>query len=187
MKKLGSRIRSFREKQNLSIDSLATQARITPHMLEAIEKSEISPSLAPLVKIARALGVRLGTFLDDQISKDPLIIKLAEREEEVSTHGALKNKTAMRFFSLGKGKNDRHMEPFFIELLAESQIDPQLSSHEGEEFILVQTGQVFIQYGAESSILKAGDSIYYNSIVPHYIISHGDEPASICAVIYFPE
>ena len=47
-------------------------------------KRMYTPPWGPLLKIAKALGVRLGTFLDDQISKDPLVIRSDARKEELS-------------------------------------------------------------------------------------------------------
>jgi quercetin dioxygenase-like cupin family protein len=79
------------------------------------------------------------------------------------------------------------MEPFFVELLPESSRNGELSSHEGEEFIVVVQGQVEVVYGRETHRLAVGDSIYYNSIVPHRVGCVGDAPAAIYAVLYIPE
>lgn len=186
MSGIGERIRFYREKQNLSIEDLANRTVLDVDFIKAVEDDDMYPSLRPLVKLARALGVRLGTFLDDQVSSDPLIIKVAEREEELTMHPDGKEPGVV-FHSLGKGKTDRHMEPFFIELLPESSKDENLSSHEGEEFIIVHSGQVRVKYGQEESVISAGDSAYFNSVVPHSVTCAGDEKAEIYAVLYFPE
>lgn len=185
MNTIGNRIRSYREKQNLSIEDLADRTTLTEDFIRAVEEEDMYPSLQPLVKLARALGVRLGTFLDDHVSSDPLIIRLEQREEELTMHPDGKE-PGVKFHSLGKGKTDRHMEPFFIELLPESGKDESLSSHEGEEFIIVKSGTVRVKYGQEESLLEEGDSIYFNSIVPHNVACGGDEKAEIYAVLYFP-
>jgi quercetin dioxygenase-like cupin family protein len=78
------------------------------------------------------------------------------------------------------------MEPFYVELLPESAHEKSLSSHEGEEFIVVQSGRVEVIYGTETYALESGDSIYYNSIVPHYVSCDGDQPATIYAVLHIP-
>jgi hypothetical protein len=54
-----------------------------------MQNDDVYPSLGPLLKVARALGIRLGTFLDDQINKDPLVIRSDERREEIKHTGAL--------------------------------------------------------------------------------------------------
>ena len=186
MSSIGKRIQLYREKQNLSIEDLASRTVLSEDFIRAVEDDDMYPSLRPLVKLARALGVRLGTFLDDQVSSDPLIVKLGERQEELTMHPDGKE-PGLKFHSLGKGKTDRHMEPFFIEMLPQSCKDETLSSHEGEEFIIVQSGKVRIKYGQEESILEAGDSIYFNSVVPHNVACADCEKAEIYAVLYFPE
>jgi len=52
---------------------------------------------------------------------------------------------------------------------------------------VVNSGRIEIIYGKEVHQLDAGDSIYYNSIVPHYVSCLGDTPAAIYAVLYFPD
>ncbi|MEF2231398.1 MAG: XRE family transcriptional regulator [Pseudodesulfovibrio sp.] len=185
MSTVGMRIKSYREKQKLTIEDLASRTSLDYEFIKAVEEDDQYPSLRPLVKLARALGVRLGTFMDDQVSSDPLIVRLAEREEELITHSG-GTEPGMVFHSLGKGKTDRHMEPFFIEMLPESAKDTALSSHEGEEFIVVHSGKVRLIYGQEESILEPGDSVYYNSVVPHNIAA-AEGKAEIYAVLYFPE
>lgn len=185
--KVGARIRTFREKAELSPADLAERTGLDITFIKAIEDDDLYPSLQPLVKIARALGVRLGTFMDDQVSRDPLVVRQSQRREELTMHHTGKDEPALRFHSLGRGKSDRHMEPFYIEILPESAEDSSLSSHEGEEFIVVISGKVAIRYGQETTVLEEGDSAYFNSIVPHHVGAAGDEPAKIYAVLYFPE
>ena len=185
--KLGERIKNFREMNELSREQLAERSGLSLNFIIGLETENEYPSLGPLLKVARALDVRLGTFLDDEVSKDPLIIRLDEREEELSMQSRKGKSVDLRFYGLGKGKIDRHMEPFFVKILPESSLDKSLSSHEGEEFIVVVSGSVELIYGTETTVLKAGDSTYYNSVVPHHIGCFGDEPAEIYAVLYFPE
>lgn len=187
IEKVGQRIKHFMEKRELTIDELANRTGLSKDFILSVQEDDIYPSLGPLLKIARALGVRLGTFLDDQISQDPLLIRRGERQKELSMLSGKDQPAALNFYSLGKGKSDRHMEPFFIEIFPESAKDKKLSSHEGEEFIVVLSGEIEVIYGRKDLILKEGDSIYYNSIVPHNVSCVGDQKASIYAVLYFPE
>ncbi len=176
----------LREEKGLSLEEISTRSGLDMDFIRAVEEDNVYPSLGPLLKIARALGVRLGTLLDDQFSKDPLIMRLEDRKEELSMLKGKDKPVALKFHSLGRGKKDRHMEPFYIEILPEPAEDKKPSSHEGEEFIVVISGEVEIQYGQETSILKAGDSAYYNSLVPHYVSCRGSR-AEIYAVLYIPE
>ncbi len=184
--KVGRRIRNFMDKKKLSLEDLVQRTGLDADFLTTVIEDDVYPSLGPLLKIARALDVRLGTFLDDQISQDPLVVRRDERKQELSMLRGKGKPVALKFYSLGGGKSDRHMEPFYVELLPESEKAKDLSSHEGEEFIVVYTGRVEIIYGNEVTVLEAGDSIYYNSIVPHYVSCKGAQPAAIYAVLYIP-
>jgi mannose-6-phosphate isomerase-like protein (cupin superfamily) len=169
---------------DISIETLAERTDLSSKLLASIRDDEVCPSLGPLVKIARALGIRLGTLLDDQESVDPLIVRQSEHAGALSTLRAKDRPVDNRFYALDRGKTDRHMEPFLVELLPAPDQEHELSSHEGEEFVVVVKGNVEVVYGKETHTLAPGDSIYYNSIVPHYVGSADDTPAAIYAVLY---
>ena len=65
---VGEKIKSLRETKEISVAELAVRSGLAEEQIERIENNVDLPSLAPLIKIARALGVRPGTFLDDQES-----------------------------------------------------------------------------------------------------------------------
>lgn len=185
--KISQRIRYYLEKRNMDLSGLAGETGLDYDFLETMIKEQTFPPLGPLMKIARALGVRLGTFLDDQDSTDPYIVRQRDRQAEFSVLAGKNKPAALNFFSLGKGKIDRHMEPFFVEIFPESAREKHLSSHEGEEFIAVISGTIEIIYGNQTHILHPGDSVYYNSVVPHYVSCVGEDKAEIHAVIYIPD
>lgn len=181
---IGTRIKKFRELREVSLEELSNRSGLNLEIITAIEENKVYPALGILLKISRALGTRLGTFIDDQITQDPVIVKKEELGFE-PTITQDKQHLPLKFYSLGKGKTDRHMEPFYIEIYPQSK-DVEFSSHEGEEFIVVLSGEVEITYGKNKYILKQGDSIYYNSVVPHKVCCANNEIAKIYAVLYMP-
>ncbi|MDR2573584.1 MAG: XRE family transcriptional regulator [Desulfovibrio sp.] len=185
---IGARIRAFRERREVGLADLADNTGLKPEFIEKLESGEMYPSLGPLQKISRALGVRLGTFLDDQEVRDPIISRLgAEVEESDPLHALQTGHEARPEYvhrSLAAGKADRNMEPFFITMLPDGGEEHKLISHQGEEFMLVLKGELLVIYGREKHILKPGETIYYNSIVPHHVGAAGGEPAEILAVMY---
>ena len=180
---LGSRVKNFRERLELSQEQLATNSGLEAGLIRAIEDGSAYPSLGVLLKLSRALGQRLGTFMDDHFREDPLIVRADERKKGASPHSG-SAKGPYDYYPLGKGKSDRHMEPLYIEMGPDQA--ENLSSHEGEEFIIVVSGEIVLKYGKQSYALKPGDSMYYNSIVPHFVGASGGKPASIYAVIFQP-
>ena len=68
---IGAKIKSIRESKQLSTQEVSERSGLSIEQIERIEGNIDFPSLAPLIKIARVLGVRLGTFLDDQSELAP--------------------------------------------------------------------------------------------------------------------
>jgi quercetin dioxygenase-like cupin family protein len=183
--KLGEKVRLTREKSEMSVEELAERAGIETGMITAIEKGELVPYLSPLIKVSRALGVRLGTFLDDQEHLGPVVTRngdMAQVERFRGTDGNQENV----FYSLARNKTSRHMEPMLIELHPDERLNLKKSSHEGEEFIYVLAGEITIEYGKETYNLTTGDSIYYDSIVEHNVKAAGSTQATLLAVIHEP-
>jgi transcriptional regulator with XRE-family HTH domain len=186
---IGSKIKGIRESKNLSIEEIAERSGLSAEQITSIENDEHLPSLGPLIKIARALGVRLGTFMDDSDALGPVVTRAADRESDTSisfSNGATDARQHMEYHPLAQQKAGRHMEPFIIDINPEGNANFQLSAHEGEEFIYVMEGELEIAYGKETYKLKEGDSIFYDSIVKHHVHGAPGKSAKILAVVYIP-
>lgn len=185
---IGGKITTLRESLKLSIDDLAARCDCSPSVIEGLEAGELAPSLAPLIAITRALGVRLGTLLDDDVNLGAVITRAGDADS-VARLKSLKTSSdagVLQFAALAASKAARHMEPFLIEVTPGEPERVKLSSHEGEEFIYVLSGSVEIAYGKELFVLNAGDSIYLDSIVPHQVRAYQDVPARMLAVVHEP-
>lgn len=185
---VGSKIKGIRESKNFSIEEISERSGLSVEQITSIENDEHLPSLGPLIKIARALGVRLGTFLDDSDDLGPVVCRA---EEHLGSSISFSNDAAdarknMEYHSLARQKAGRHMEPFIIDIAPNDNPDYNLSAHEGEEFIYVMEGNVELVYGKETYTLKEGDSIFYDSIVKHHIHGAPGKAAKILAVVYIP-
>lgn len=184
---IGVKLKQLREAQGASLNELSARTSLTEENISQIEEGRIDPSAATLIKLSRALGMRLGTLLDGEECEGPVVMR---KETEA---GALKVKNEgeadtynLNFRSLAKGKPDRHMEPFVIDVTPLAPEDTALSHHEGEELVYVLEGRVRLRYGSEEYELGPGDSIYYDSVIPHRLSSLSDGNARVLAVIYAP-
>ena len=186
---IGEKIKKIRESKHLLVDEIVERTGISIEQITRIENNEELPSLAPLIKIARALGVRLGTFLDDQQELGPVVCRRKERTNDKGIGFSNNAKTIhknMSYYALSQDKSGRHMEPFLIDVMPAQVADFVFSSHEGEEFIYVMEGVIEINYGQDIYLLEEGDSIYYDSIVDHHVHAGNEYPAKILGVIYTP-
>ena len=183
---IGRKIIALREAHDVSQEELAQRIGCSAEEMAIIEASPTVNGLAPLVKITSALGVRLGTLLDDDKGMGPAITRA---DELTGAHAKTSLETGtpsapLDFFSLAQGKVSRHMDPFIIDIAPATQED--VTSHEGEEFIYVMDGKVEIAYGKDVYVLDPGDSIYYDSIVPHQVRNGHNGLSRILACVYTP-
>lgn len=186
---VGIKIRRIRETKGLSVEDIAERSGLSIEQINSIENDQNLPSLGPLIKVARALGVRLGTFMDDNDQLGPVICRAEEREKNSSisfSNGATDSRKHMEYHPLAQQKAGRHMEPFVIDIHPDENKIFQLSAHEGEEFIYVMDGEVEVEYGKEKYLLKKNDSIFYDSIVKHHVHGVPGKSAKILAVVYIP-
>ena len=186
---IGSKIKGIRETKNISLEEVSERSGLSIDQINSIENDQTLPSLGPLIKIARALGVRLGTFMDDSDAIGPIVTRAADREKDSSisfSNGAIDARKHMEYHPLAQQKAGRHMEPFVIDIHPENTPEFQLSDHEGEEVIYVMEGQIEIVYGKETYVLNEGDSIFYDSIVKHHVHGAPGKSAKILAVVYIP-
>ena len=184
---VGEKIKQIREMKKMSVEELAERTSMDASLILKIEQDKNVPSLAPLIKIARSLGVRLGTFLDDSNSYGPVIVRSGEHHKVFRfTSQSGDTREHLNFYSLAFDKVGRNMEPFIVDIEPSQQSDYMLSTHEGEEFIYVLEGEVEINYGKDVYLLKKGDCIYLDSIVMHNVHAGNSQPARILAVVYAP-
>jgi quercetin dioxygenase-like cupin family protein len=187
----GERIIELCKTYSISRETLAERSGLPLELIRRIEEEGHIPDLAPLIKISRALGVRLGTLLDDHEQLGPVITRAGKASETARFVTGIPDSAAqsgehkgLHFNALAADKGSRHMEPFIVDI--EPDAEQQKSTHEGEEFIHVLSGKLSLEYGSESQVLNTGDSVYYDSIVPHRVLSADKKPVRILAVIYTP-
>ena len=202
---VGNRIRSLRADRSLSVDQLAQRSGLSPLQIQRIDSGEDLPSLAPLIKLARVLEVRLGTLLDDPhlsapadaassaavTPLQPVVCRAGQAEEGAGvsfSNNDLRSRRHMVYHSLAPQGGAVCLQPFAIRLQpTPPDAEFVLSSHEGEEFILVQEGTVEIVYGQQTYLLQPGDSICYPSTCPHHVHGYQGQSALLLAVIYTPQ
>lgn len=186
--RVGRKITTLREALMLSQEELAERCDCDVAVISGLEAGELAPSLTPLIKITRSLGVRLGTLLDDDEGAGPVVNRADTKAQakRIKSLETISDAGDLVFSALAEGKSARHMEPFIITITPSGETDHTLSTHEGEEFLYALEGPVEIAYGKDIYVLHPGDSIYYDSIVPHQVRAHNSESARFLAVVYTP-
>lgn len=160
-------IQEIREKKGLSIGSMAKKTGLSPDHLIKIEEGKIVPALGVLIKISKALEVKMGAIMGEEPIQSFMIV----RKDEMGKHLHHVSKESLgydySYIALGHEKKDRRMEPFLVTLEPGTTESEKVSVHEGEEFIYVLEGELEISLDQNKEILLPGDSIYYDGSIPH--------------------
>jgi mannose-6-phosphate isomerase-like protein (cupin superfamily) len=182
--KVGEKIKLLREKKKLSLSDLADKSGFSSAVLSQIENHMISPPLGTIIKLAKALEVEPGYFFKEK-PKSPYVIVRKDERLSVSRVASKDGVSyGYSYESLGADKKGRKMEPFIVTLDPNPVKKGSQSTHDGEEFIFVLEGEMEVTLGDHSDVLGFGDSIYYDSTIPHRVAAHGDAPAKILAVLW---
>jgi len=183
---IGKKIKEIREEKKMSLKDLSNKTGYSESILSQIENHFISPPLGALLKIANALDISVGQLLGES-KEEPFVIIRQGSEVPVSRVASKEGiNYGYSYKSLGIGKKDRHFEPFLITLEPTPIKHEGLSKHEGEEFIYVLKGTMEVQLRDFTEVLEVGDSIFYDSNIPHRVSCIGDKPVVILAVIWSP-
>ena len=176
---LGKNIRELRGKLGLQRADLAEALGAQEDYVASLEDGGVQPQVSELLKIAAALNTDMAALIYGREfgAKHATVTKADERVVIQRAH-------YLEYESLAPAYAGRHMEPFMVELRAASKAE--YSTHVGEEFHFVLEGRLRIVVGREEHTLDPGDSIYFDSSLPH-ALSAETENVRLLAAIYVGE
>lgn len=156
---IGSKIRALRQRLKRTLDETATAAGISKPFLSQLERGHATPSITSLVGIARALGVAVQYFFDT-----PTEARSVCRGEELKFFGF--GDSANLFGGLTNLSGGRKLEAILVRM-PPGQKPSEVTTHVGEEFLYVMSGQISLSLEGKTFRLQAGDTAHYESTVPH--------------------
>ncbi len=180
---MGMRVKKARESRGLSIFDIYLRTDIDVDLLSQIEEGKVVPPLGTVIKLAKAFDLKMGYFISGEEAKAYTIVRRDDRKVTSRYDSGKEKHHGYEYESLAPHKTDRTMEPFLITL-EPSETEEERSTHDGQEFIFVFHGKMEVRLGEEIHILEPGDSIYYDSTVPHLVKCHGKETTRILAVLH---
>lgn len=162
---LGRRIRELRHERGLTLEEVGQRTGFSKSLLSKIENAQVSPPIATLSKIAKALDVAIGYFFEEEARQDGAIFVAHDQRQQ---RDAKQHGEGYKYEHLAHGGSmPRLMEPFVISIEANTQKSATLYDHPGEEFIMVIEGQMDFLFGNTHFHMEEGDSIYIDARVPH--------------------
>lgn len=182
-KTYGERIRALREMQKLTLKGVASSVGISQSLLSQIERNKVSPSIDTLIRIADALGVDMEHLFKDYRQQRTVFVLRKEHRSRLEKEGVVYEQLSR----LIDGDTETAVEVVLLELGPGCRKGSSQYGHRGKEVGILLEGEVELLYGGTSYQLRAGDSISFDSTIPHTIINHSSKRAKAIWVISPPK
>ena len=162
MKIVGINIKRLREEKKITLRELSKKLKVSASFLSQVETGKASPSLVSLKDIANALQTTVGDLMgENQIKQASPVVKAKERK-------AVKHiGSGVDMYLLAIPDPNKQMEALLFRLERNASSGDALYKHFGQEFVLILEGALELTLNDIKHILKKGDTIYFNSNVPH--------------------
>jgi mannose-6-phosphate isomerase-like protein (cupin superfamily) len=172
----GERIRRLREAKGLSMKVFSHDTGYPEDFLKDIEECKIDPPVAVVLQLGRLFNVDVDEL---QNNRDKVAIK-----KRTTSHK--KRVASYAYEPLTTPGEEKHLRAYRVTIDPQTEHKGVEYHHEGEEFVYVLHGSLTIQVGRNTSILKKGECIGFNSSLSHKLSNPGQEKADLLVVIYVP-
>lgn len=185
LKDVASRIKDLREAKGYTQSELAKLTGVSVEDYMVLEQGETDFSFTFIYKCAKACGVEVVDLLEGTSTtlRSFAITRKGDGLKILKQHGVEYNNLAPKF-------KEKLAEPFLVKFpyIPEEQDAPmKLYSHNGQEFDIIVKGALKVQIGSHVDTLYEGDSIFYNSLIPHGMIAVSEGGCEFHAVVLNPQ
>lgn len=181
---IGRKIRKLRKGKALTLQNLSTSTGLSKPLLSQIENELVVPPISTLLKISRALEKDITFFFQEPDNDGKVVVVRPFERERLDTKKLGRTDGGYSYESLAYKKTRKNMEPFLIEFERKDEKDLSFYSHEGEEFLFVLEGNLEFRTENDVHRLEQGDSLYFESDVPHAYRAVGKRNAKAIAVVF---
>jgi len=180
---LGVRLASLRKLNGLTLEQLASRAEITKSYLSKLERGLSSPTIATLLKLARALGLDSEQLIGAHSHQDEIVLVKASDRVPFSRSDEREGYT---YEAIAATRLSKSMVPFIMCPPHTLDEGKDLVSHAGEELIFLVAGKMEVVFADRRVRMDAGDAIYFDASIPHRSRSIGKSQAQALVVVSAP-
>jgi transcriptional regulator with XRE-family HTH domain len=167
---LGQRLRDRRKALGKTQQQVADEASLTVGFISQIERSISTPSLASLYNLAKALDTTVDLFVSTAPSQRHSVVTHSGQRQTYNVGGT------SRFYEfLERGFPEAKLNACL------SHVPPghasEMMSHEGEDFVYLVRGTMLYEVDGTAYTLGPGDTLHFNSRLPHRGTNIGAETA----------
>lgn len=184
---VGARLRAIRKSQKLTLKQLSERSGVALSTLSKMELAQVSVSYEKLAAAARVLGVDIAQLFNPDREQSegvqPTVVSTALDSEAGYSTGNYD------YHPMAGDFPGRSMAPMYVRVFARemSQFEDYIR-HSGQEFALVLSGRVRIQFETGESVsIGARETAYFNSGIGHIYLSEAENGADAEVMVVMSE
>ena len=170
----------------MTISQLAAEMKLSEGMVSKIENGQVSPSLATLQSLSRALNVPLTAFFQGFEQERPVMHVKAGEGVEAERAGTRAGHHYTLLGHIGGHSSGVIVEPYLITL-SETSDTFETFQHDGMEFLYMLEGVVGYRHGSKVFRMEPGDSLFFDADAPHGPEKLDKLPARYLSIICYPQ
>ncbi len=179
IKQIAARLHGLREVLELTEQEVADACQLTIEDYRELESGTRDISVSTLQKISRHYGISLDVLM---FGEEPKMSSYFLTRK--GTGISVERRKAYKYEALASGFRGRIADPFIVTVEPKPEGTPvQFNSHQGQEFNLVVEGRLLLNINGKELILNQGDSLYFNSALPHGMLALDGKPVKFLAII----
>ena len=178
LSEIGGRLKALRNIMDISAEKMAETLKMSADDYTAYEKGERDFSFSFLYNAANLLGVDVVDIISGESPKLSTCA-LARKGEGYD----IMRRTAYNYKHLAFTFRKKKAEPFMVTVEPGGDGKVTLHSHEGQEFNYMVSGKMEFHMDSIVYELNEGDSVYFDSGIPHAMKAVGNQPAKFLAVV----
>ena len=184
---IGRQIRQLRFQRGMTLKEVSEITGLSKPSLSQIENNNGTPPIATLIKIATALGVKIGHFFREPEASRRLVVVRRDERHRLNRLSHEDQYSAIGYWyeSLAYPMIDKNMEPFIAEIAPREEGEILFNQHRGEEFIFLMEGTLEFRSPDQTIVLHQGDSLYFDSSISHGLRGI-DGTARVLVVVFVP-
>lgn len=178
---IGGKLRALRLKKKMGLVELGRHTSLSAAMLSKVERGKLFPTLPTLLRIAMVFSVGLEYFFSDDRKRQ--VVGIVRRSERKRFPERLDGRDVSYYFeSLDFAAVERKINAYYAEFQPLQPEKARTHQHSAVEFLLILRGKLELSIAGEVHVLGPGDSIYFDSLLPHSYRRASRKPCSAIVV-----
>jgi len=169
-----AKIRYLRKEKGLSLQKLSAYSGVSTGMISQIERGNADPTMTTLYKICKGLNITLAELIEDDETGQDDVVQFERRVVRKNYRKTIFLPNSKVKYQLLSSSLKNNIEMLLVELEPKQQ-DRKPITHHGEECGFVIKGKLIVILGDEEYVLNEGDSISFESSIPHRFINPSNE------------